>query len=357
MPHFNPDSPYDLPKLPPSSNVLSVPVLMVLVDAAAALAELRGSTSELHNPYALTSPPALIKEALTSNAIENIHTTVESVMQDALNVEEARSSVNKEVLNYRKALWEGFHSKMPVMTRVIRKVHSIILPTNQGRFRQQQNGIKNFGTGEMIYTPPRASDVNRLMGNLENFLHDDSDLHPIIKAIMAHYQFEAIHPFSDGNGRTGRIIFVLYLCEQGLIKWPVLFMSGFLLAHRDEYYERLLSVTRDEDWEGFLLFMLKAVTEQAKCTTELSKRALALARKLEEDIKKLPGHVQAHDLVEELFWFPYITASILAKNLKIHFTTASRYLAVLQKAGVLADAGRQGRYHVYVCPAVLKLYE
>lgn len=357
MMQFDPNLPYSLPELPPTQDVLTQPVLLALVDAAAALAELRGSTSELHNPYALISPPALLKEALTSNAIENIHTTVESVMQDALNVEEARSTANKEVLKYREALLHGFRSNLPISTRVVAKVHETILPSNQGKFRKLPNGIKNFATGEMLYTPPRASDVNRLMGNLENFLHQGSELHPIIKAIMAHYQFEAIHPFSDGNGRTGRIIFVLYLCEQGLIKWPVLFLSGYLLARRDEYYERLLAVTRDEDWKGFLLFMLKAVAEQAKRTTELSKRALTFSRQLEADVKKLPGHVQAHDLVEELFWFPYVTASLLARRLHIHFTTASRYLDVLKKAGILIDAGKEGRYHIYVCPSVLKLYQ
>lgn len=357
MSHFNPETPHELSILDYDKKLLTQSVLLALVEARSALAELKGSTSELHNPFALISPPALIKEAMTSNAIENIHTTVQSVMQDAIASEESRSVPNKEVLNYRKALMNGFFSKLPFTSRLVLEVHRNILPKNGGRFRQQPNAIKNFASGETIYTPPRASAIHGLMGNLDNFLNSNDGEDPLIKAIMAHYQFEAIHPFGDGNGRTGRILFVLYLCEKGLLKWPVLFLSGYLLANRDEYYKRLLAVTAENDWEGYLLFMLKGIAKQATKTNELSRRAIFEANKLEEEIKQLPGHAQAHDLVEQLFWFPYIVASVLSKELKIHHTTASRYLTVLKNAGILKDVGMEGKYHVYACPRILKLYE
>jgi Fic family protein len=277
-------------------------------------------------------------------------------MQDAISPDELRSPENKEVLNYRTALTDGFMSGLPVASELILEVHKGILPNNGGRFRQQPNAIKNFGTGETIYTPPRASQIQNLMSNLDTFLHGDGG-DPLIKAIMAHYQFEAIHPFGDGNGRTGRIIFVLYLCEQGLLRWPALFLSGYLLANRDEYYKRLLAVTAESDWQGYLLFMLNGITQQATKTNELSKKALAVGRKLEDDIKNLPGNAQAHDLVEQLFWFPYITASVLASRLKIHYSTASRYIDIMHHSEILKDIGKEGRYHFYACPTILQLYQ
>jgi Fic family protein len=162
MSHFNPDTPHELPQLNYSNDLLTQQVLLSLVEARAALAELKGSTSELHNPFALISPPALIKEAMTSNAIENIHTTVQSVMQDAISPDELRSPENKEVLNYRTALTDGFMSGLPVASELILEVHKGILPNNGGRFRQQPNAIKNFGTGETIYTPPPCQPNTKL---------------------------------------------------------------------------------------------------------------------------------------------------------------------------------------------------
>lgn len=357
MPDFNPHEPYDLPNLEFNDDLLTRNVLLELVEARAAIAELKGSNSEVHNPYALISPPALIKEAMTSNAIENIHTTIDSVMQDAVSPAQMKREANKEVLNYRNALIKGFFSKLPVATRLFLQLHKDIIPEVGGRYRQQQNAIKNVATDETIYTPPRASRVSGLMGGLENFLHNEDKADPLVKAVMGHYQFEAIHPFSDGNGRVGRISFVLYLVEQELLQWPVLFLSGYLLSNRDEYYRRLLEVTSDGKWEEYLVFMLKGISLQAQKTIELSRKALATSRMLEDKIKDLPGHVQAGDLVKELFWFPYINASLLAEQLGIAYTTATAYLKRLEEAGIVTDLGKKGRYHVYVCNDIRSLYD
>ncbi len=344
---FDPIYPFELPSLPPAINFKDPVFFDLLLKARTELAELNGSSIALPNPMLLLSP-AIVKESLASSEIENIHTTLVEALQNQLLPESEQRGPDKEVLRYREALLWGFKNlrQIPIGTRIILGIHRQLLPSG-GEYRKQQNKIENIISKEVLYTPPIAPNIGRLIGNWENFVNQAEDtIDPLIKCAIAHYQFEAIHPFTDGNGRTGRILMVLQLAQDHILGLPILYISGFINKNRSEYYRLLNGITTQSDWNPFILFMLNAFYTQAKETKLMFLKIMHLYQAFLDEIKKQHPKIYSADLVQQLFSFPVLTPVRLGSNLDIHYTTASRHLYALTKSGHLKNT-KVGKYHFF----------
>ncbi|MBI5214344.1 MAG: Fic family protein [Ignavibacteriae bacterium] len=352
---FVPAVPFDLPFLPPSLNFRHEQFFDVLLRARTELGELNGYSSSVPNPMLFLSP-AIIRESVASSSIENINTTVEQVLQMQLFPEAEQRPLDKEVLRYREAISWGAEQikKIPISTRLVQGLHSRLLPDAKKGYRTIPNAISNSTTGEILYTPPPAQNIQGLIGNWENFLHAEDGIDPLIKCAIAHYQFEAIHPFADGNGRTGRMLMVLSLMEQGLLSLPILYISGYINKNRGEYYTLLQGVNSHQRWHEFILYMLKGFHSQAKQTKDTLLRVMKLLEKIREHVRTKHKKIYTAELVEALFSHPVMTPVNLGKRLDVHYRTASRYLNELVQAKILRESF-VGKYHLYVNTSLLDL--
>jgi Fic family protein len=353
---FDPKQPYnDLPLLPPGRELETRRVLKRCVAANKALAELKGAGDLIPNQAILINAIPL-QEAKLSSEIENIVTTQDALFQAALDESRNTDFSTKEVLRYRTALRRGSEALQasPLRLALLEELCGI-LRDQKVTFRSGDSVyIGNPSSRTITYTPPSGGSVVReKLRNLEEFLLADDDLDPLVRMAVTHYQFEAIHPFSDGNGRTGRILNILFLLQSGLLRIPVLYLSRHLIQNKLEYYQLLRGVTERAEWEEWLLFMLAAVEETADWTTgrvvairDLFDRTLARCR------AKLPSKVYSKELVELIFTQPYCKIQFLVEAGIAKRQTASEYLRELEKIGVLV-AEKQGREVLYKHPALL----
>ncbi len=342
-------TPHHLAPLPPKLNWKSSVFADILLKARVELAELKGYSTSVPNAMLLVSP-AVIKESVASSSIENINTTVIGVLQNQMFPADEQHGPDKEVLRYRDAaLWGYKHlGSLGMSKTLIAGIAEKLVPDLHGQFRKRQNQIQNTATGEVLYTPPAPKDVPRLILNWEEFLRiSEQRIDPLLACAVAHYQFEAIHPFEDGNGRAGRILMVLQLVHAGVLKLPILYISGYITKNRTHYYRLLRGVTRSGNWEEFMVFLLRGFYLQARQTKATLIAIAEFYESLREQIRKEHHKIYSADLVEALFLFPVITPVRLGKTLGIHYTTASRHLGQLAKAGLLREA-EIGRYHMYV---------
>lgn len=334
---YNPNKPYnDLSMLPPQSELETKEVLKQAIAASRVLAELKGRANEIPNQSMLVNAVTL-QEAKDSSEIENIVTTQDSLYQ-AFSVSANIADVQtKEVLRYRQALWEGYNNleKRPLSTYSFISIVQTI--------KQSDVGIRNTpGTtiqsnGKVIYTPPEGEALIRdLLKNLEAFIHAEDSLDDLVRLAVIHYQFEAIHPFPDGNGRAGRVLNILYLVEKKLLDAPILYLSKYIIENKNTYYSKLRKVTENQDWGAWISFLLKGVEETAQYTLnkindihELMLDTITYAR------EKLPSRVYTKELVELLFEQPYCKVKFLVDNGIAKRQTASEYLYELEKIGIL----------------------
>lgn len=336
----NPEIPYnDLPLLPPSSNLESVKVLRQVTKAAVALAELKGLANTLPNPNILLNA-VILKEARASSEIENIITTQDKLYQ-ALSAKGIQiDNATKEVLRYREALLTGYsfiQKKGFISTNAILQIQKVLEENNAGIRKLPGTALRNATNGKVIYTPPDGHEVLlKLMKNLEEYLNDDQDdLSPLIKMAVQHYQFESIHPFYDGNGRTGRILNVLYLILHRLLDSPVLYLSDYIIQHKSDYYRLLQEVRIKENWEEWILFILTGVEYTAKATIEQIGQINQVFEKIQEKVKKRIPKVYSKDLIELLFEHPYCKIEYVIDRLEVSRVTASKYLQELERIEVL----------------------
>ena len=352
---FNVIHPFNLPLLPPPVTFDSQEINKLLLKARTELAELKGYSLSLPNPNLLLSP-AIIRESVASSNIENINTTVVDVLRNQLFPETEQNKPDKEVLWYRDAVDWGFANvhKVGISTRLTLGIQKKLIPTSYGQYRTQQNRIENSSTKEPLYTPPIASLIPSLIGNLENYLNNEENIDPLIKTIIGHYQFESIHPFDDGNGRTGRILMIMQLINDGLLIFPILYISGYINKNRSEYYQLLRKITTTGKWEDFVLFMLTGFQSQAEETKSTLLKIKILYFDFKKNLKTNFKKIYSADLVDNLFSFPIITPVKLAKELGSHYTTTSRYLITLAKAGILEEK-RLGKYHLYINKQLLQV--
>jgi len=356
---FDPKQPYnDLPLLPPPGELETKPVLKRCVAANKALAELKGAGDLIPNQAVLINAIPL-QEAKLSSEIENIVTTQDALFQAALDEGRTTDLATKEVLRYRTALNQGFKAirSQPFQLRLLEELCGV-LRHEKVKFRSDDGVyIGNPAAKTITYTPPVGAAVMKAkLKNLEEFLlSNDEELDPLVRMAVAHYQFEAIHPFTDGNGRTGRILNILFLIHAGLLHIPVLYLSRHLIQHKAEYYRLLRGVTERGGWEAWLLFVLTGVEETATWTTG---RILAIRDLFDQTLAqcrtKLPSKVYSKELVELVFTQPYCKIQFLVDAGIAQRQTASVYLQELEKLGVLKGEKR-GREVIYKHPALLQV--
>lgn len=366
---YNRDLPYNqLPLLPPPEEVIDNEVLLKWGLASRALAELNKNILRLPNPDMLVNTISL-QEAKSSSEIENIFTTDDELYKAISDsVEEEKANPNtKEVLRYREALWAGYSEileKGKLDVELIVKVYQEIKNTKQNiRPPQSQVTIKRghskFRAGEVIYTPPRGQGIIELkMENLLDFLNNDKNypLDPLLKMVIAHYQFEAIHPFSDGNGRTGRVLNLLYLVNQGLLTHPVLYLSNFIIQNKDDYYYNLSAVTQRNSWKNWILYMLEAVEQTSSYTNHLiDEIIIQMEATLEYGRAKLKWYNK--EINEVIFSQPYIKSSIIGKiQGRTSRTTITRYMSELSNLQILSPK-QEGKQVFYVNNELIRILE
>ena len=337
---FDPSKPYnDLPDLPPSVDIETKTILKACVRARAALAALRQATALIPNPAVLINTIPLL-EAQASSEIENIVTTTDALFRHAQLESLAPDPATKEALRYRTALKAGFDSlrKRPLTTRTAEEVCSTIKGARMTVRKVPGTKLANDATGEVVYTPPEVeSRLRDKLANWERFVHDQQDIDPVVRMAVAHYQFEAIHPFTDGNGRTGRVLNLLMLVEQGLLDQPVLYLSRYIIKNKAAYYGHLLSVTTQEGWEPWILYMLRATQETAEWTLAKIDAVRKLIEHTAEYARKAVPKQYSRELIDLIFTQPYcrienVVGAGIAKR-----QTASTYLHALEAAGILQE--------------------
>jgi Fic family protein len=356
-PVWLPQHPYnDLPALPPRVELETKVVLKQCIMARTALAELKGSAELLPNQGMLINTLPLL-EARASSEIENIVTTTDRLFQFRNSGEQA-DAATKEALRYGTALLEGFRSlnRRPLNTRTAEEICSLIKGTEMRIRRVPGTALAKDRTGEVIYTPPVGEDQLRgLLGNWESFLHEETGIDPLIRMAVGHYQFEAIHPFTDGNGRTGRVINSLFLISENLLTLPVLYLSRYIIQHKDDYYRLLLEVTRNADWEPWILYMLRAVEETARWTTAKIEAIRKLSIHTIETVRRTSPKIYSRELVDLIFEQPYCRIQDVATATGIAARqTASRHLKQLVDIGVLTEM-TFGREKLFIHPKLMKL--
>jgi Fic family protein len=353
---WRPDQPHNqLLALPPSHELESRAVLKACIEARAALAELRQAAELIPNQSMLINTIPLL-EAKDSSEIENIVTTTDQLFRYAQGQENA-DPATKEALRYRTALQRGYESlkARPLCTATAVEVCRTLKGVDMDIRRTPGTQLINDRTGEVIYTPPEGeARLRDMLANWERFLHQQTELDPLIRMAVGHYQFEAIHPFTDGNGRTGRVINILYLIQVELLNLPILYLSRHVIEHKADYYGLLLGVTRDQAWEPWLQFMLQAVAETSKWTTGKIAAIRKLAEQTTEHVRERLPKIYTRELVDVIFEQPYCRISNLVDKGIAQRQAASRYLHDLADLGVLREMPF-GKEKLFIHPKLMQL--
>ena len=354
---FNPKTPFNgLPELPPAVELETHAVLKASIPARAALAELHAATDFIPNPTILINTIPIL-EAHASSEIENIVTTTDQLFRFATDEASAKDPATKKALRYRTALRRGYEllQTRPLSTNLAVGVCNALRGIQTDVRKIPGTTLLNATTGEAVYTPPDGEDrLRSLLANWETFLHTDDGLDPLVRMAVGHYQFEAIHPFEDGNGRTGRILNLLFLVQQGLLRQPVLYLSGSITRNKHEYYRLLLEVTTREQWEPWVLYILRVVDETARWTTAKIRAMRQLLTAASEYVRTNAPKIYSRELVDVIFEQPYCRIGNLVDAGIAKRQTASGYLAKLADIGVLAPV-RAGREKLFIHRALLDL--
>ncbi len=344
----------DLPLLPPAVDLESKAVLKQAISANRVLANLRGLAAQIPNQDMLIRS-IVLQEARLSSEIENIVTTNDELYRADADPDGKTDPHTKEVLRYRQALYHGLLAmgQRPLSTNLFVEIVGMIKQGDLGIRAVPGTALKNEA-GEVVYTPPvGAALIRDTLGNLEQFIHADDDIDPLIKMAVMHYQFEAIHPFPDGNGRTGRILNLLYLVDRKLLDIPVLFLSRYIIAHRPAYYEGLRRVTEEGAWENWILFMLRAIEETARQTFDQVQAILVLMEEIRARVQDQAPAIYSKDLIEVIFRHPYTKIQFVVDAGIAKRQTASSYLQTLAGLGILSEE-KIGREKYYINDALLK---
>ncbi|TCK19674.1 Fic family protein [Ancylobacter aquaticus] len=354
---FRADSPYnDLPLLPPCEDVETKAVLKACIAARAALSELRVSGQLIPNQAVLINSIPLL-EAQASSEIENIVTTTDRLFRFANEAGDQADPATKEALRYRTALNDGFESlkQRPVSTSTAVAVCRTIKGVELDIRATPGTALMNEATGTVVYTPPDGQALLReKLANWERYIHEAEDIDPLIRLAVMHYQFEAIHPFIDGNGRTGRVLNLLYLVDKGLLDIPVLYLSRYIIGNKRAYYDRLLAVTTDGAWQDWILYMLEAIRETADWSTARIRAIRDLLDQTAGQIRRDLPKIYSRELAEVIFVNPYCRIGDLVSAGIAKRQAASVYLKTLTERGLLQEM-KAGRENLYINPTLLSL--
>lgn len=357
---FNPTKPYnDLPLLLPKLNLKDRELLLAAIEASDAIAQLKTmltmSNHTISNTLDLLSP-LFVPEAVSSSGIENIITTNNSVYIAKILEERQLSPAEKEALNYTKALFYGadkIFSKGYLTTNDYIELQHILEPNKPGIRKFPGTKLANPDTKTIYYTPPEGeSRIRDLLSNFEKYYNEDAPSHEVFaRMAILHYQFEAIHPFSDGNGRTGRMLMPLYLMKQWRLPVPVLFISHYILEHRDEYYKRLRAVTYKNEWKEWILFILHATTVQAQYTCSILEKIHRATVVVKDKLRRDLPYIHSSELVDFLFSHAYFTQKIFEKSIGVSPMTARKYLRELETAKITKRSRQTGKNrYIYITP-------
>ena len=356
---------YSIPTLPLAFDVESKEILRQVNKANRALAELKGVATTIPNEAILINTLTL-QEAKESSEIENIVTTQDDLYKAEIDVgKQLITAATKEVLRYRETLQLGFQlvkEEAQLSNKIVKKIQ-MYLVGNQTGFRSQAGTMLKNGQGETVYTPPQSrDDIERAMANLEAFINrpEMCEIDPLIKMAIIHHQFESIHPFYDGNGRTGRIINVLYLVINRLLDLPILYLSRYITQNESQYYS-LIQAIRDKgeenlrEWQEWILFILKGVEQTALDTTRLVQGISALMQRHKQTLRPLFGKNYRHELLNNLFYHPYTKIEFMQRDLMVQRKTAAKYLNVMVEAKVLVVV-KIGRENYYINRELMELF-
>lgn len=329
-------------------NLKTPKILEALNNASRALAELKGFANSIPNQHILINA-ITINEAKDSSAIENIVTTHDSIYK-VLTESGYKDEAAKEVVDYRSAIWYGYKiikEKGFINTNILVEIQSMIEHNDAGIRKTPGTNLVNSKTGEIIYTPPQSEqEIRDLLKNLEDYINDSNEVDPLVKMALIHYQFESIHPFYDGNGRTGRILNILYLVLNNLLDSPILYLSNYINNTKSEYYRLFNSFREDNNYEEWIIYILKGIEETSKNTIELIKLIQnEMNSYREEFMNKLPK-IYSDELLDSLFYEVYTRINYIEKRCGVTRQTASTYLNQLAEAGLL-EYEKIGREIIY----------
>ncbi len=359
MGKFNREIPYnDLPLLPPKADIETKKILRKTISAGRALAQLNGTLLNLPNPT-LFLDTIYLQEAKASSEVENIITTNDELYKSFVADRKVENSATKEVLSYKEALWLGFEqlNKKPFITTNLCVSIVQCIKQNTASIRNTPGTTLSNTKGEVIYTPPSGEKVIReKLANLEKFINEDETIDPLIKMALMHYQFEAIHPFSDGNGRTGRILLLLYLKLSGLLDTPAIYLSEYIIKNKANYYKCLRGVTESNDWENYILYMLDLIEETSKKGLERLNKITTTMEKTAEEIKQKLPKIYSKDLIEILFRLPYTKRQHLIDESIGNPKTVGNYLQTLEENGFLKSV-KVGKEKLYLNKQLLEILE
>lgn len=357
---------YEIPLLPLPYDLETKAVLRQANKANRKLAELKGVAQTIPNERILISSLTL-QEAKDSSAVENIVTTQDDLYRAGLDASFTLiGAATKEVLFYREAINEGFklvRNKNILTLNDIKRIQEVLEQNSAGFRTTPGTQLKRSSDGAVIYTPPQDGQrIVELMSNLEQFINDDElcSIDPLVKMAIIHHQFESIHPFYDGNGRTGRIVNILYLVTSGLLDLPILYLSRYITHNKAEYYERIQAIrnaTGDNSaqWEAWILYMLRGVEQTAEETIALVKNIGKLMTEYKNIIRPAFGGKYSHELLNGLFYHPYTKIGHLERNMQVSRQTAAKYLDKLASLGLLQKE-RMGKENYYINTRLMELF-
>lgn len=359
MAKFDKKTPFnDLPLLPPNFELETKKVLLKTISASRALAQLNGALINLPNPR-LFLDTIHLQEAKASSEIENIITTNDDIYKSLVSDRKLENAATKEVLSYKDALWLGFEKldKKPFITTNLCIEIVQCIKQNTAGIRKLSGTTLSNTEGEIIYTPPSGEKVILdKLANLEKFINDDDSLDPLIKMAIMHYQFEAIHPFSDGNGRTGRILLLLYLKMTKLLDIPAIYLSEYIINNKTDYYRKLKNVTEKSEWEDYILYMLDMVETTANKGLIRLEEVVKLMDTMSEQIKSELPKVYSKDLIEILFKLPYTKRQFLIDAGLGTPKTVGNYLMDLEEKNYLKSV-KVGKEKLYLNYKLMKILE
>jgi Fic family protein len=359
MAKFNRKIPYnDLPLLPPKADIETKRILRKTISAGRALAQLNGTLLNLPNPT-LFLDTIYLQEAKASSEVENIITTNDELYKSLVADRKVENSATKEVLSYKEALWLGLEElkTIPFITtnlcvKIVQRIKQ-----NNASIRNAPGTTLSNTLGEVIYTPPGGEPIIReKLANLEKFINEDETIDPLIKMAILHYQFEAIHPFSDGNGRTGRILLLLYLKLSDLLFTPAIYLSEYIIKNKVEYYRCLRDVTEKNEWEDYILYMLDMIEETSNKGLKRLNKITTIMEKTATEIKKKLPKVYSKDLIEILFRLPYTKRQHLINENIGNLKTVGNYLIALEENGFLKSE-KVGKEKLYLNQKLLEILE
>ncbi|WP_373397877.1 Fic/DOC family N-terminal domain-containing protein [Algoriphagus halophilus] len=359
MNSFDKAKPFNnLPLLPPTADLETKEILTKTIKASRALAQLNGAIRNLPNP-SLFLDTLHLQEAKASSEIENIVTTNDDLYQAVVADKKFDNLATKEVISYKEAIWLGFkrlEEKPFITTNLCIEIVQCIKQTTAG-IRTTPGTTLSNSKGDIIYTPPSGEEVIReKMANLEAFINENHTLDPLIKMAISHYQFEAIHPFSDGNGRTGRILLLLQLKLEQLLDIPALFLSEYIIENKDKYYQGLKAITEKNNWSNFILYMLDMVEKTAIKGLNRLESIIQLMEITGLEIKEKLPKVYSKDLIEVIFKLPYTKRQNLIDMDLGTPKTVGNYLMALEEEGFLTSI-RVGKEKLYLNKKLMNILE